>query len=170
MDISKYFWGLSKESLKETERILKDSSHSKFRQRFFTFLSRCDKPDELFSLVSKEKFIEIWPAMHSYWLRIKPREAVDFRLWWKTAYETLLKGHSRRQPLPKGQRGDLFIRVGKLIRKARLKKGFSQKELAVKIGMSQPDISKIEQGRINMTLETLDSLCKVLNVKKIDLD
>jgi DNA-binding Xre family transcriptional regulator len=35
--------------------------------------------------------------------------------------------------------------------------------------MKQPDISTIEKGGKNITLETLSRLCKVLEIKKIDI-
>jgi hypothetical protein len=35
--------------------------------------------------------------------------------------------------------------------------------------MRQPDISKIEEGRKNITLGTLSSLIQVLEIKKIEI-
>ncbi|MBU0549493.1 MAG: helix-turn-helix transcriptional regulator [Candidatus Omnitrophica bacterium] len=55
-----------------------------------------------------------------------------------------------------------------MVREARVEKGLSQSELAFRIGMKQPDISMIEKGKNNITLETLTRLCKVLEIKKIE--
>ena len=118
----------------------------------FTFLSRCDQPKELFSLISKQEFVEVWPGVRSYWLKIA--QASDFRAWWETIYEQLLEEYRIKQRRPKGQSPALFLKIGKLVREVRLRKRLSQSELAFKIGMKQPDISMIEKGGKNITLET----------------
>ena len=46
----------------------------------------------------------------------------------------------------------------------------SQKDFAVRIGLHQPDISAIEAGKINLTLETLSKISKVLEVKEIPME
>jgi len=168
MKISKYFWDLNKQALKETERILKNPAHPKFPGRLVTFLSRCQKPKELFSLISKKEFIEIWPKVKSYWIKIA-RES-DFRDWWQTIYEQILEEYSLMQKIAEGKPSRLFLKLGKIIAKARLDMGLSQAELAFKVGMKQPDISKIEEGKKNITLGTLTRLCKVLGVKRVDLE
>ena len=167
VNISKYFWSLNKKALKETEKILRDFQHPKFAARMVTFLSRCDQPKELFSLISKEEFIKIWPKIKPYWLKISP--ASDFRAWWETIYEQLLEEYRNKQKRPKGESPALFLELGRLIRETRVEKGLSQKELAFKAGMEQPDISMIEKGKKNVTLETLASLCKILQIKKLEL-
>jgi len=165
--ISKYFWSLNKQALKETEEILKNPNHPKFASRLVTLLSRCDQPKDLFSLVSKKEFIEVWPRVRTYWLRIEPKS--DFRAWWETIYEQLLQEYKLKQKKRKGGSPALFLRIGRMVRKARVEKGLSQNELAFRIGMKQPDISMIEKGRKNITLETLARLCKILEIKKIDI-
>jgi len=55
-----------------------------------------------------------------------------------------------------------------MIKEARVQKNISQKELALQTGMRQPDISMIEEGRKNITLQTLFRLCKVLGIKRIE--
>ena len=66
-------------------------------------------------------------------------------------------------------RSGLFLKIGELIEDKRIRKGWSQQDLAARAGMKQPDISKIEQGKKNITLETLGSLSKILGIKKIEL-
>ena len=63
-----------------------------------------------------------------------------------------------------------FQKIGKTVRSARLERGLSQSELALRVGMKQPDISRIEEGRKNITLSTLSRLCKELDIKKLDLE
>ncbi len=167
VNISKYFWALNEQALKETEKILKDSQHPKFAARMVTFLSRCDQPKELFLLMSKQEFIEIWPKVKSYWSKIA--HTSDFRAWWEAIYEQLLEEYRDKQKRPKGKSSALFLKIGKLIREARIEKGLSQRELAFKAGMKQPDISMIEKGKKNITMETLTCLCKILEIKKLEL-
>jgi DNA-binding Xre family transcriptional regulator len=167
MKVSKYFWDLNEKALRETKRILKNPDHPKFVIRMVTLLSRCDQPKELFSLISKKLFMEKWPKIRSYWVKITKES--DFRDWWQTIYEQILDGFGRKSKKPKGKPSTLFLRVGKLIKEARVKNGLSQKELAVRTGMKQPDISKIEEGKKNITLTTLARIYTILDIKKIDL-
>ncbi len=46
--------------------------------------------------------------------------------------------------------------------KARIKAGLSQRELARKSGIAQSDISKIESGRANPTLSTMNRLAAAM--------
>ena len=168
MKISKYFWDLNERALKETERIIRNPQHPKFVVRLVTLLSRCDRPKELFSLISKQDFIELWPKARSYWSKIA--QASDFRAWWETVYEQLLEKYRAKRRQPKGRASALFLKIGRLIKEARVQKGLSQKELAFRIGMKQPDISTIEKGEKNITLRTLVRLCHTSGIKKLEFD
>jgi ribosome-binding protein aMBF1 (putative translation factor) len=121
----------------------------------------------LFSLISKRAFVETWPRIRTYWLKLE-RDS-DFRDWWQTIYEQLLEGYGIKQKIHKGKSFTLSLKIGKLIKEARISKGLSQNGLALLIKMKQPDISMIEEGRKNITLETLARLCRALDIKKIDL-
>ncbi|MBN1384173.1 MAG: helix-turn-helix transcriptional regulator [Elusimicrobia bacterium] len=57
--------------------------------------------------------------------------------------------------------------IGKTIRNYRIEKEISQSDLAKRSGINQPDISAIEKGKKNITIETLLRLCKVLGIKDI---
>lgn len=46
-------------------------------------------------------------------------------------------------------------RIGERLRSARLEAGLSQQTLAVKIGMTRSNYARLEQGRTNVTLDTL---------------
>ena len=169
MNTAKYFWDLNEKALKETRNIIRrNQTHPKFIARLVTLLSRCDRPKEVFSLIDENDFIKVWPKARVYWRKIQPES--DFRDWWETIYEGLFQKHKIRIRTAKGRPSALFIRVGKMIMQARIQNGLSQKDLALRAGMSQPDISKIEEGRQNITLETLSCLCKVLNIKNIELE
>lgn len=166
-DIRKYFWSLNKSALEETAKILKNPDHRKFPERMVSFLSRCDKPKELFLLISKRQFVEAWPRVKAYWK--KTARTSDFRNWWQTVYEQISGDCKTKQIKPKGKPAVAFLKIGESIREARIKKGLSQNELAVKVAMKQPDISMIEEGKQNITLDTLIRLCSVLEIKKIGI-
>jgi DNA-binding XRE family transcriptional regulator len=58
-----------------------------------------------------------------------------------------------------------FVMVGEAIAAARARKGLSQKELAVLTGIDQSDLSKIERGIANPSVNTLDRIAKALDGK-----
>lgn len=168
MNIAKYFWDLSENALKETVRILKDPRRPQFPDKMVVFLSRCDRPEELFSLISKDTFVDAWPKIRAYW--IKRSRQSDFRDWWETIYEQLVDTGKPMHQKTAGTQPALFRKFGELIKEARIKKGLSQKQLALRIGMKQPDISRVEEGGKNITLYTVMRLCRTLKIKRIDVD
>lgn len=162
MNIKKYFWSLNPKAIRETENIIRNPDHPRYPEKMFVILSRCDKPKELFSIIGKEGFIESWPKIRRYW--IKRRQAEDFRTWWETVYEELTKKEGQ-----KGRPSEIFRRIGEIITNKRIENGLSQKDLADRTRLKQPDISRVEQGKANITLETLIRLCRVLDIKGISL-
>lgn len=55
--------------------------------------------------------------------------------------------------------------VGEQIKAARKKAGLSLRDIEEKTGISRNHISRIEQGRYNVTIDTLSTVCEVLNIK-----
>lgn len=166
MNIKLYFQELSAAALRETEHILQNPAHPQFAARMVRFLSRCDRPSELFTLLTKSQFLEAWPRIRKQWERT--RQAVDFRDWWETVYEELL---ARRKIVkrPTGAPLPELLALGRTLRQARLEKGWTQKELAQRAKVKQPDISAIEQGRKNITVETLLRVGRMLELPAITL-
>lgn len=164
MSIKKYFWSLNPKALKEVEAVLKNPRHPKFIERAFSLLSRCDKPGEALSAIGRKQFIKIWPHLRRYWT--KTGQAADFRAWWETIYEQLLQ-KQKAEKFPKGKPANTFLKIGAIIRGKRIKRKISQLDFARLAGMSQPDISAIEAGKKNITLETLIRLCKILGIKSL---
>jgi DNA-binding XRE family transcriptional regulator len=167
MMISKYFWDLKDEALREAKRALQDDKHPQFLQRMVTLLSRCDKPKELFSILPRQRFIETWPKIRSYW--IKRARHSEHRDWWETIYEQLLGGAGKEPIKAKGKPSAFFRKFGDRIKERRIEMSLSQKQLAVRAGLKQPIISQIEEGKKNITLFTFIRLCKVLGIRTIDI-
>jgi len=57
--------------------------------------------------------------------------------------------------------------VGAVIARARIESGFTQKKLGNEIGTTQSVISRIESGRGNITLKTLEAIAKILKKKLV---
>lgn len=62
-----------------------------------------------------------------------------------------------------------LIELGATIRKLRNRKGISQNELASNCGLDKANISRIESGKINVTVLTLKKISKELSVSISDL-
>ncbi len=60
-----------------------------------------------------------------------------------------------------------FTMVGSAVAAARAKKGLSQKELSVLSGIDQADLSKIERGIANPSVNTLNRIAQALDAKLI---
>lgn len=60
-------------------------------------------------------------------------------------------------------------RFGLAVREQRKQSDVSQEELAMRIGADQAYVSRIEAGRMNVTLETMEQIAVALHVDPSDL-
>jgi transcriptional regulator with XRE-family HTH domain len=58
----------------------------------------------------------------------------------------------------------VFFEFGNAVLRARIKKGWSQTELACQVGTKQANISRIEAGIANPTLDLINRLSTVLGI------
>lgn len=65
-------------------------------------------------------------------------------------------------------RYSLQIEVGKRIREIRIEKKLSQQDLAAKCNFEKSNMSRLEAGRSNATLSTLEIVAKSLGVNVIE--
>jgi transcriptional regulator with XRE-family HTH domain len=63
----------------------------------------------------------------------------------------------------------LQINVGQQIQKLRESKGLSQQDLAAKCNFEKSNMSRLESGKINPTLSTLEKVAKALDVSLVEL-
>ncbi len=63
----------------------------------------------------------------------------------------------------------LQLIVGKNIQKIRESKGISQQELAAKCNFEKSNMSRLEAGRVNPTLSTLEKVAKALDISLAEL-
>ena len=59
--------------------------------------------------------------------------------------------------------------LGKRIQKKRKEIGYTQEDVAYKVGISRAYMGYIEQGRYAPSLEVLEKIAKILNIKVKDL-
>ena len=64
----------------------------------------------------------------------------------------------------------MITKYAKLVKDARSKKGLSQADLALKLGISRPSYIAIEQGKRELTLGEFEKLSGVLNISLDDLE
>jgi transcriptional regulator with XRE-family HTH domain len=63
----------------------------------------------------------------------------------------------------------LYKQLGKKVREARVRAGFTQEGLAKKAGLHRTYIAGIETGRRNISVKNLEKIAKALGVKTNDL-
>ena len=61
-------------------------------------------------------------------------------------------------------KGGDVMSIGEIIKKIRIEKGMTQKQLGEKIGMAESNIRKYESGKLNPKLQTLEKFAKGLEV------
>jgi len=60
---------------------------------------------------------------------------------------------------------EILIKFGKKVRSERVKRGFSQEQLASRAGVHRTYVGMIERAEKNITLENIQKICKALNLK-----
>jgi transcriptional regulator with XRE-family HTH domain len=62
-----------------------------------------------------------------------------------------------------------MIQIADKIKKYRTAKGLSQKEIAIDLGIDQAQYSRIESGKVEPTLSSLEKIAEALNVRLPEL-
>jgi len=123
-----------------------------------------------------EKF-EVKPNDPEY-LLINPEEfakveLVDYTLSWKNVEQKLTMIDGRRENMPyeigpdvlykysKPETKNIALSLGQLIREARMRAGLTQQQLAGKSGTTRNYISRIENDRSDIELDTLRKIIEV---------
>ena len=81
----------------------------------------------------------------------------------KSTFRDYLKEEVKKTSFRKGlKREKIKLHIGYKIFKARQKAGLSQQQLAQEIGTKQSNISRLELGNLNFTVEMLHKIAKAL--------
>ncbi|MBU0571574.1 MAG: helix-turn-helix domain-containing protein [Candidatus Omnitrophica bacterium] len=157
--------------LKESaaKKILKNAEHAKFDIYAEKLLSRVGDPKMVFGIIDKVVFCKKWP-------RIKKRMRKDRWLnnrvtFWQTMYECIHEQLKKQGiKIRSSQETELPAKRMKLaqqIRAIRIKSGYTQKDLAEKLGVIQQYISRIENGHENFSIDTLTRIADVFGKRLV---
>jgi len=67
------------------------------------------------------------------------------------------------------QEQSIHVKDGKQIQKLRELKGISQQDLAAKCNFEKSNMSRLEAGKVNPTLSTLEKVASALEINIIEL-
>ena len=62
-----------------------------------------------------------------------------------------------------------IIKIAQAIKRIRLEKGLSVQELAYRCNIERSNLNRLEAGRTNMTVKTLCTICKALEIELSDI-
>lgn len=153
----------SRLSERAVKKILGDDRNPKFDIYAEKLLARIAEPGVVFRLIDEVVFCKRWPELkrrmkRDRWLK----ERVVF---WQTMYERIRerlreRGVKLREPgivrVPLERR-----RLAQELRGARVKLGYTQRDVAERLGVIQQYVSRIESGRENVTVDTLRRIANV---------
>lgn len=64
---------------------------------------------------------------------------------------------------------DIKKKLGKNIKKLRKQKGLSQEELSLNLDLDGSYIGKVENGKLNITIDKISAIAKFLEVEVVEL-
>lgn len=150
-------------------KILRDGDNPKFDIYAEKLFSRVNDPKTAFSIVDKVVFCKKWPAIKK---RMRKDRWLENRvIFWQTIYERVLEGleeqgvkiRSHREAEIPAER----IKLAREIKDIRVELGYTQKDMAKKLGVIQQYISKIENGHENFSVDTLKRIADVYDKRLV---
>lgn len=149
-------------SLYKAKKALKEPNHTHFLSLSALLLSRKNAPKEVFGVyLNPELFLQNW-------IKIKRQMRKDYwnnpRIeYWQAIYEKLrdkykIKGILPMKKKPERPQEEITQLIADKIRAFRKQKKITQGDLAKRLKISQQMISRIEQGRENISLLTLKKI------------
>ena len=163
---SNWLWD-RKTSVNEVKKILRNPKNEKFLKFAALLLSRENSPKEVLSKYLRPiNFCRNWRLIKKVMRKDNWNEPrIEF---WQAIYEKLLEKYRRKKIQINGFEkevkpiDELCQAVGGKIENIRKQKGFTQKQLAKKMKVSQQLISRAESGRENISLITLKKIVSSL--------
>ena len=157
----------------QAKAVLADSNHPKFIAYAALLLSRTNSAKDVFrDFITRERFFINWTSIKR---QMRKDSWNDPRIdYWQAIYDTLkeenpelkqLKVSSIESAILKKPESSISKDIGDKIKVLREQSGLTQKDLAMRLRISQQIISRIESGRQNVSVETLDNICTALGVK-----
>lgn len=163
-----WLWDSRLEENKVRE-ILKDENHPKFNIYAEKLFSRVNNPKVAFSIVDKVTFCKKWSSIKKR-MR-KDRWLKDRVIFWQTIYERILEGLKEQGIKIRSQREVKIpaerMKLAQEIKDIRAELGYTQRDMAKKLGVIQQYISKIENGRENFSVDTLKRIADVFSKRLV---
>lgn len=163
-----WLWDSRLEESKVRE-ILKDENHPKFNIYAEKLFSRVNNPKVAFSIVDKVTFCKKWSSIKKR-MR-KDRWLKDRVIFWQTIYERILEGLKEQGIKIRSQREVKIpaerMKLAQEIKDIRAELGYTQRDMAKKLGVIQQYISKIENGRENFSVDTLKRIADVFSKRLV---
>ena len=167
--IRDWLWD-KKTTLKRARAILNNSRHERFVHFAGLLLARKNTPKEVFKYYLKPTIFV------NNWQKIKREMRKDSwnnpRIeYWQIIYEAVRKKLEKRgikferEKYFKKEPSVICKTIADKIKSVRIEKGLTQGELAGKLKVSQQIISRIENGRENISLCTLKGLADALDAQ-----
>ncbi len=148
-------------------KILRNEDNPKFEIYAEKLFSRVNDPKLAFSIVDKVAFCKKWAAIKKRMK--KDRWLGDRIIFWQTIYERVLKGLNEQGVRIREPREVKItperMKLAQEIRDIRVELGYTQKDMASRLGVIQQYISKIESGHENFSVDTLKRIANVFNKK-----
>jgi DNA-binding XRE family transcriptional regulator len=153
----------------EVRKILKDVNNPKFDIYAEKLFSRVSDPKVVFSIIDKVTFCKKWPSIKKR-MR-KDRWLMDKVAFWQTIYERIFEG-LKRQGIKIRQSQEVKIpqermKLAQEIKDIRVRLGYTQSDIAQKLGVIQQYISKIENGHENFSVDTLKRIADVFDKRLV---
>ncbi len=150
----------------EIKTVFSDVNHPRFVSYSALLLSRKNSAKEVFkNFIKKEDFFVSWNKIKK---QMRRNSWNDPRIeYWQAINDTLKNIPELEELKLKEFEEPVFAlgkEIGNKIKEARQKSGLTQIKLAQRLKISQQIISRIESGKQNISLETLNNVCKSLGI------
>lgn len=149
-------------SKEEIQAILKDPHNERFVNMAALLLSRNNMPKEVFDqYLDRTIFVQNWARIKR---QMRKDSWNDPRIvFWQAVYEKLFSEFKAKGIVLRPRREDIALselsqQIAEKIKTTRHDLGLTQGELAERIGISQQIISRIEKGRNDVRLSTLEKI------------
>ena len=142
----------------KVKKILHDEGNPRFYIYAEKLFSRVSDPEAAFSYIPKEAFYRHWPII---------KQRIDRDAWSRGRADVWQKMYDQTAARLNVHGSALSERMGlaRQIKDIRLQLGYTQAEMAKKLGVIQQFISKLETGRENLTVDTLKKIADVFGKK-----
>lgn len=156
--------------VQKARSILRNPKDKQFLALAGVLLSRKNTPQEVFrGYLKPQDFLMHWSGIKRQMRKDSWNEPrIEY---WQAIYEKLKEKYERRgivisKPSPAGAPQNEFCKsIADKLRMVRKAKGLTQGELAKRLKISQQMISRIEQGRENISMLTLKGIVDSLEAK-----